>query len=196
MHFLKKYKYYLLTFFIPVIFFFFLPLSMFDDPTSTIIYDRVGKLAGARIAEDGQWRFPMPDSVPDIYKNAVLAFEDQYFHYHPGVNPLAFFRAVLQNIKAGEIVSGGSTLNMQVIRLSRKGKSRTIFEKLVESILAVRLELAYTKEEIFRLYAGHAPFGGNVVGIEAASWRYFNRDPFNLSVAEAATLAVLPNAPS
>ncbi len=95
-----------------------------------------------------------------------------------------------------DIVSGGSTITMQVIRLSRKGKRRTVFEKIIEMVLATRLELRYSKQEILGLYASHAPFGGNVVGLEAACWRYFGRSPQQLSWGEAALLAVLPNAPS
>ncbi len=136
------------------------------------------------------------DSLPEKYKKAAILYEDRFFYYHPGVNPLSLLRALLQNLKKGEIVSGGSTLTMQVIRLARKGKSRTIPEKIIEIVLATRLELTGSKEEILCLYASHAPFGGNVVGIDAASWRYYGRPPEQLSWAETATLAVLPNAPS
>ena len=97
---------------------------------------------------------------------------------------------------AGKIVSGGSTLSMQVIRMARKGKPRSFFQKFIEIILATRLELKYSKQEILALHASNAPFGGNVVGIDAASWRYFGKSPKLLSWAEAATLAVLPNSPS
>jgi penicillin-binding protein 1C len=98
--------------------------------------------------------------------------------------------------KAGKIVSGGSSISMQVIRLARKGKSRTYLEKLIEIILATRLELRYSKNEILNIYASHAPFGGNIVGITAASWRYFGRNPEQLSWGEASLLAVLPNSPA
>ena len=101
----------------------------------------------------------------------------------------------MQNIKARRVVSGGSTLTMQTIRLSR-GERRTIGEKLIEMILVTRLECRYSKAKILALYASHAPFGGNVVGLDAASWRYFGHSSAQLSWAEAATLAVLPNAPS
>ena len=178
------------------LFWFSLPRPLFDDPYSTVLLDRNGELLGARIADDGQWRFPTVDSLPMKYKKAAILFEDRYFYYHPGVNPLSLLRALLQNLKKGEIVSGGSTLTMQVIRLSRKGKARTIPEKIIEIYLAARLELTRSKEEILCLYASHAPFGGNVVGIDAASWRYYGRPPEQLSWAETATLAVLPNAPS
>lgn len=177
-------------------FWFSLPKVLFSDPTSTVIEDRNGKLIGAKIAADGQWRFPEIDSVPSKFALAITCFEDQYFYDHPGVNPLAIGRAMQQNIRSGRLVSGGSTLTMQVIRLSRKGQGRTIGEKLIEAILALRLEIKYSKQQILTLYASHAPFGGNVVGLEAAAWRYFGRSPEELSWAEAATLAVLPNAPA
>ncbi|TKG90808.1 penicillin-binding protein 1C [Puteibacter caeruleilacunae] len=173
-----------------------LPAKLFDDPTSTILYGRKGKLLGARIADDGQWRFPERGDTPEKFATALITFEDQYFRYHPGINPVALGRAVIQDIKAGKIVSGGSTLSMQLVRIARKGKSRNIYQKLVEMIWATRLELRYSKDEILALYASHAPFGGNVVGIDAAAWRYFGRDADDLSWAEAAMLAVLPNAPS
>ncbi len=173
-----------------------LPDPLFKDPFSTVVFDRDGELLGARIARDGQWRFPQPDSVPDKFEICILNFEDQYFYFHPGVNPLSLLRALYQNFKAREIVSGGSTLSMQVIRLSRKGKKRSVLEKLIEIVLTLRLELRFSKTEILNLYAGNAPFGGNVVGIETASWRYFDRNPENLSWAETAMLAVLPNSPA
>ena len=172
-----------------------LPRTLFRAPYSTVVTDRHGELLGARIATDGQWRFPPCDTVPDKYARCLLAFEDRYFPYHPGVNPLALMRAAWQNLRHGHVVSGGSTLTMQVIRLSRQ-RPRTLTEKAIEIILATRLELRYSKREILALYASHAPFGGNVVGLEAAAWRYFAHPSSELSWAEAATLAVLPNAPS
>ncbi|MFA9370095.1 MAG: penicillin-binding protein 1C [Labilibaculum antarcticum] len=177
-------------------FWFSLPSELFQDPTSTILFSREGKLLGARIATDGQWRFPESERVPEKFEQSLLAFEDQYFYYHPGVNLVSLGRAFLLNIKAGHVVSGGSTLSMQLIRISRKGKSRNYYQKLIEIIKSIRLELGYSKKEILALYASHAPFGGNVVGLEAASWRFFGRNAGDLSWAEAATLAVLPNAPS
>lgn len=174
---------------------FCLPKPLFDVPYSTLVADRNGEMLGARISTDGQWRFPMSDSLPEKYKICVTQFEDQYFRYHPGVNPLAIGRALVQNIRSKRVVSGGSTLTMQTVRLMRKNK-RTYFEKLIEIILATRLEFSYSKDEILSLYASHAPMGGNVVGLDAAAWRYFGHDGSSLSWAEAATLAVLPNSPS
>ncbi len=176
--------------------FFSLPEPIFRHPCSTVVLSDEGNLIGARLASDGQWRFPVSDSVPRKFEKCLLLFEDKNFHFHPGVNPLSIGRAIVQNIKAGRVVSGGSTISMQVIRLSREKKSRTFSEKIVEMILSTRLEARYSKEEILRLYASNAPFGGNIVGLQAASRRYFGRDCSELSWAEAATLAVLPNAPA
>ncbi len=175
---------------------FYLPKDLFKGtPYATVVADRNGELLGARIADDGQWRFPPCDTVPSRYAAALIQFEDRYFRWHPGVNPAALARAVWSNLKAGHVVSGGSTITMQVIRLSR-GKERTLWQKMVEAILATRLEFRCSKREILALYASYAPFGGNVVGLEAAAWRYFGRPASELSWAESATLAVLPNAPS
>ncbi len=175
---------------------FCLPKDLFKGtPYATVVADRNGELLGARIADDGQWRFPPCDTVPSRYAAALIQFEDRYFRWHPGVNPAALARAVWSNLKAGHVVSGGSTITMQVIRLSR-GKERTLWQKMVEAILATRLEFRCSKREILALYASYAPFGGNVVGLEAAAWRYFGRPASELSWAESATLAVLPNAPS
>ena len=179
-----------------VAYYFCLPQQLFKDPTATVITSESDELLGALIAEDGQWRFPANDSVPDKFKICILQFEDEYFYQHPGFNPVSIFKALKGNLSSGSIKRGGSTLTQQVIRLSRKGQSRTYFEKLKEIILATRLEFRLSKDDILNLYASHAPFGGNVVGIDAASWRYFNRNASNLSWAESATLAVLPNAPS
>ncbi len=179
-----------------VAYYFSLPRKLFNDPYSTVLEDRNGELLAATIAKDGQWRFPQIDSVPEKFATALTLFEDKRFRSHPGIDVLSLGRAIRQNIQAGKVISGGSTISMQVIRLLRKGKSRTVGEKLVEMALATRLELRFSKDEIMALYASHAPFGGNVVGLEAACWRYFGRDVHELSWAEAAMLAVLPNAPA
>ncbi len=174
---------------------FCLPRELFKDVSySTVVESAEGELLGARIAADEQWRFPPCDTVPERYATALVQFEDRSFWWHPGVNPVALVRAAVDNIRAGHVVSGGSTLTMQVIRLSRQ-KERTLWQKGIEAIQATRLELRYSKKHILALYAAHAPYGGNVVGLEAASWRYFGRPASELSWAEAATLAILPNAP-
>ncbi|MEZ4967623.1 MAG: penicillin-binding protein 1C [Saprospiraceae bacterium] len=174
---------------------FCLPRPLFDKPLSVVLEDREGELLGARIAADGQWRFPAIDTVPEKYAACVIAFEDKRFRWHPGVDPFSMLRACWQNIRQGRVVSGGSTLTMQVIRLMRDNPPRTIFQKVLEIFMATRLELGYSKREILGLYASNAPFGGNVVGLEAASWRYYGKRPALLTWAESATLAVLPNSP-
>jgi penicillin-binding protein 1C len=178
------------------IYLFCLPRPLFSDPSSTVLFDSDGIMLGAKIAEDGQWRFSEVNQVPEKLKTCILAYEDQYFMIHPGFNPVSLFRAFFQNIKAGKTVSGGSTITMQVVRLSRKGKPRTITEKFIEIILATHIEMTMSKEQILCIYCSHAPYGGNIVGLEAASWRYFGIGSHELSWAEAALIAVLPNAPS
>ncbi|NLG75022.1 MAG: penicillin-binding protein 1C [Xanthomonadaceae bacterium] len=173
-----------------------LPERLFDQPLSTIILDRKGELLGARIAQDGQWRFPAGEALPEKFVRALIEYEDKRFYSHLGVDPLALGRAAYLDLKARRIVSGGSTLTMQVARLARAREDRGVLDKLIEMMLATRLELTYSKQEILALYAANAPFGGNVVGLEAAAWRYFGRAPELLSWAEACTLAVLPNSPA
>ena len=179
-----------------MVYYFALPRTLFQEPYSTVIESKEGELLGAKIARDGQWRFPEQDSVPNKFKKCIVYFEDEYFNYHPGFNAVAMVNAIKQNQKAGKTVRGGSTITQQVIRLSRKNQKRTYFEKIIELLLSTRLELRHSKNKILELYADHAPFGGNVVGLEMASWRYFGVQSYQLSWAESATLAVLPNAPS
>lgn len=177
-------------------YYFSLPKELFPKNYATVLESVEGDLLGAKIAKDGQWRFPETDSVPYRFKMALLHFEDEYFRYHWGVNPVSVGKAFLKNVQQNKVVRGGSTLTQQVIRLSRENKQRTYFEKLTEMILATRLEFRHSKEKILSLYASHAPFGGNVVGLDMASWRYFGVNPEQLSWGQSATLAVLPNAPS
>ncbi len=172
------------------------PMPAFRVPLSTVVEAADGTLLGARVAADGQWRFPPPDSLPDKYITCLINYEDRWFRWHPGVNPVAVIRALIGNIRAGEIVSGGSTITMQVARMARGNPDRTYGGKIIEMLSAVKLELFRSKRAILKLYAANAPFGGNTVGIEAAAWRYTGRGTADMSWAEAATLAVLPNAPA
>jgi penicillin-binding protein 1C len=187
----------ILTFLLILLLFFWfsLPRQLFSSPTSYVIDDENGQLLGASIAADGQWRFPYNPRVPEKFKQCIIAFEDKRFESHPGVDLLSLARAFKRNFKAKHTTSGGSTITMQVIRLSTRHK-RTLWAKLSEIILALRLEISYSKEQILALYASNAPFGSNVVGLDAASWRYFGRSPDQLSWGEMAAMAVLPNAPS
>ncbi len=195
----KRLSILLVFFFLIILFFatgFLVPKPLFNASYSTVLESSNGQLIGARISEDEQWRFPPVDSVSEKYETCLLHFEDRYFYSHPGVNLFALGRAFIQNIRAGKIESGGSTITMQVCRLARGQKKRSILNKLIEMLWALHIEMRYSKSEILEIYASHAPFGGNVVGIDAASWRYFGRESNQLSWAEAATLAVLPNAPA
>lgn len=198
LRFLRRKKGYLITAFLLglVLFWRSLPSSLFNTPYSTVVLDRNYELIGASIAADGQWRFPPVEEVPEKFIRSIILYEDRYFFRHPGIDVSAVARALWSNIQSKRIVSGASTLTMQVIRLSRNKHSRTLWEKMVEMVLALRLELSWSKKEILVLYASHAPFGGNVVGLEAAAWRYFGRKPGQLSWAETAMLAVLPNSPA
>lgn len=173
-----------------------LPRPLFDTPRSTVLLDREDGLLGARIATDEQWRFPPETHIPDKYKSCVIRFEDKRFYYHPGVDLPAVLRSLYINIRAGEVLSGASTISMQVIRLAHPERPRTVPVKALEAMQALKLELLHSKNDILLYYASNAPFGGNTVGLSAAAWRYWNRNSEELSWAESALLAVLPNAPS
>jgi penicillin-binding protein 1C len=175
------------------------PQPPFNAPVSAILLDRNGALLGAHIAADGQWRFPEIDAVPPRFATALIAYEDKRYYRHRGVDALAMARAVRSNWRADKIVSGASTLTMQLARMAYVAEGRKVRRsygrKLRELVLALRLEARYSKQKLLALYVSNAPFGGNVVGLAAASWRYFGRPAEQLSWSEAATLAVLPNAP-
>lgn len=172
------------------------PLPVFKAPLSTVVEASDGSLLGARIADDGQWRFPATEKVPAKFEKALLTFEDSWFYYHPGINPVSIFKAFVRNIKAGEVVIGGSTITMQVARISRGNRQRSYTEKTIEMFSALKLELFRSKKKILQLYASNAPFGGNTVGLEAASWRYTGKSAEDITWAEAAALAILPNSPA
>jgi penicillin-binding protein 1C len=173
-----------------------LPPVLFTDKYSSVLTDENGNLLSAKIASDGQWRFPQSQDVPEKFKQCIVTFEDVYFYYHPGVNPASLFNSLKSNLGARKIKRGGSTITMQIARMMRHNRPRNYYQKLVEVLMALRIELSYKKSSILNAYCSHAPFGGNVVGLAAASWRYFGRSPEQLSWAESAVLAVLPNAPA
>lgn len=162
---------------------------------SYALYDKMGRLLGAKVAADGQWRFEK-GAVPSNFEKAIITFEDKRFYHHLGIDPFSIARAIVLNTKNKRIVSGGSTLTMQTVRLLEKNPPRTIRQKMREAAVSLIIEIRWSKKRILETYCANAPFGGNVVGLEAASWRYFGRPPESLSWAECATLAVLPNQPS
>jgi len=172
------------------------PLPGFKMPMSTVVEANDGSLLGAKIADDGQWRFPGLEQIPDKFEKSILTFEDRYFYFHPGINPASLIRAFKSNLRAGDIVSGGSTITMQVARISRGNRRRTYKEKIIEMFSALKLELFRTKKSILLMYASNAPFGGNTVGLEAAAWRYTGKSAEDLTWSEAASLAILPNSPA
>jgi len=163
---------------------------------STLVLARDGAPLRAFVSDDGVWRYPVtPADVSPLYVEALLGYEDRWFFQHPGVNPLALIRAVFQAVRHGEVISGGSTLTMQVARLIEP-IPRHAGGKLKQIIRALQIERRLTKAQILMLYLERAPFGGTVEGVEAASWAYLGKPSKQLSRAEAAMLAVLPQAPS
>ena len=173
-----------------------LPPPLPGDGAATVVLAADGTPLRAFADADGVWRYPVRiDEVSPRYLQALTTYEDRWFRWHPGVNPLAMARAGGQWARSGEIVSGGSTLSMQVARIIEP-HPRTAFGKLRQIARALQLEWRLGKDGILALYLNHAPFGGTVQGVEAASWAYLGKPASRLSHAEAALLAVLPQAPS
>lgn len=172
-----------------------MPMDKLSTPPSTCIYDHDGGLMYAFLAPDDRWRIKVTyEDVSDEFLRILVAYEDRWFWQHFGVNPLALGRAVIQNARARHVISGGSTLTMQVARLLDP-KPRTVLSKLKELLQAIGLELRYSKEEILGMYLNLAPYGGNIEGIGAAALLYFGKVPQELSTAEAALLVALPRSP-
>jgi penicillin-binding protein 1C len=173
------------------------PLAFTDAKNvSTTILDRNGKLLRAFAMADGRWRLPAhAKDVDPGYLNLLLNFEDKRFRSHIGVDPLAIGRAAFQLVTRGHIVSGGSTITMQVARLMEPRQERSVTAKLRQMVRAVQLERKLSKDEILDLYLTLAPFGGNLEGVRAASFAYFGKEPKRLSLAESALLVALPQSP-
>ncbi len=199
-----KVKYFFISFIFVICFVFFIlrisylivPDKLFNNPFSTIIYDRSGDILGAKIAQDQQWRFSPIEKLPSNIETTIIIAEDKRFKYHFGVDPLALFRAIRDNLLEQRIVSGASTITMQVARMAYKNQPRTYWQKFKEIFTAIAIELKYSKDEILKMYLSNAPYGSNIVGFEAASWRYFGNSPEYLSWGQVALLSVLPNNPS
>jgi penicillin-binding protein 1C len=163
---------------------------------STVVVDRNGRLLRPYATLDGRWR--LPATVADVdprYLDLLIAYEDKRFRSHHGVDPLAVVRAAAQLVTHGRIVSGGSTITMQVARLLEPRTDRTFLAKLRQAVRAVQLEQKLTKDEILTLYLGLAPYGGNLEGTRAASLAYFGKEPKRLSLGEAAMLVAIPQSP-
>ena len=174
-----------------------LPVEKLHQPPSTVVLDRHGEWLRAFIASDESWHIPEPslDEISPKLRTAVLTYEDRWFYRHCGINPFSIILAAFDNIKAGKIVRGGSTITMQVARMMEP-KARTVPNKLVEMFRALQLELAYSKDDILTIYFNMAPYGGNIVGSAAATRIYFDKPQNRLSLGEAALLAAIPNSPT
>ena len=167
-----------------------------DLELSKTVIDRNSKLLRSYVTSQGRWRLPAKrDQVDPRYLDVLLAYEDKRFFQHSGIDPLAFGRAALQFVANGEIVSGGSTITMQVARLLEPRRARSLYVKLREAVRAVQLESKLSKDQILGLYLTLAPYGGNLEGIRAASLSYFGREPKRLTLGEAALLVALPQSP-
>ena len=163
---------------------------------STLVVDREGRLLRPYATGEGRWRLPATlEHVDRRYVDMLLAYEDRRFRSHPGVDPLAMGRAALQFVTSGRIVSGGSTITMQVARLLEPRDGAQLVAKLRQAVRAIQLERVLTKDEVLALYLSLAPYGGNLEGIRAASLSYFGKEPRRLSMAEAALLVALPQSP-
>ncbi|NUU44437.1 penicillin-binding protein 1C [Tardiphaga robiniae] len=173
-----------------------LPLDQARKISTTVI-DRNGKLLRAYAMTDGRWRLPVDarTSVDPGYLNILLGYEDKRFYNHHGVDPLALGRAALQLVTRGEIVSGGSTITMQLARLIEPRQQRSISAKIRQAVRALQIERQMSKDQILDLYLALAPFGGNLEGLRAASIAYFGKEPKRLSLAESALLVALPQSP-
>ena len=173
-----------------------LPLAQARHVSTTVV-DRNGKLLRAYAMTDGRWRLPV-DARADIdpgYLKLLLAYEDRRFYSHAGVDPLALGRAAFQLITRGRIVSGGSTITMQLARLMEPRRERSVYAKLRQMVRALEIERQLSKDQILDLYLALAPFGGNLEGVRAAAIAYFGKEPKRLSLAESALLVALPQSP-
>ena len=172
------------------------PLPLPKDDLARVVLAEDGTPLWRFADANGVWRYPVStDQVSAYYLDALLTYEDRWFFRHPGVNPLALGRAAWQNLTGGRVLSGGSTLSMQVARLLDPHE-RTLTGKVRQLWRTAQLEWHLSKDQILNLYLNRAPFGGTLQGVAAASWAYLGKSPQHLTHSEAALLAVLPQAPS
>jgi penicillin-binding protein 1C len=172
------------------------PFDRLERPAASTVSDRDGTALRFYLAPDEKWRFPVGlDELPPELIAAVVAAEDRFFYLHPGVDPLAIARAAWTNLWAGRIVSGASTIPMQIARMVDPAP-RTLASKLRESFRALQLDFHLEKEELLEAYLNLAPYGGNLEGVGAASWFYFGKEPRQLTLGEIALLTALPRSPT
>jgi penicillin-binding protein 1C len=187
--------------FAPILWFFVLswvfpfPWENLRRPPAVIVSDRTGAPLRFFLPADERWRFPVELSeLPPELPRALVASEDRRFYHHLGVDPMAVFRAAWSNVRAGEVVSGASTIPMQIARMVDPGP-RTFVSKVRESFRALQLERRYSKDELLEIYLNLTPYGGNLEGIGTAAWFYFGKAPDQLSLGEIALLTALPRSP-
>ena len=163
---------------------------------STIITDNKGEVIHAFLTKDEKWRMKTDlDEISPLLRQTIVAKEDKYFFYHPGINPFAMGRAAVNNIFRMKRTSGASTITMQVAK-ALEPKSRTYPNKLIEIFRALQLEWKYSKAEILQLYLNLVSYGGNIEGVKSASILYFKKNPDHLSLAEITALSIIPNRPA
>ncbi|HBR28294.1 MAG TPA: penicillin-binding protein 1C, partial [Firmicutes bacterium] len=173
-----------------------LPWAALERPSSTLVFDREGKVLRAFTSADDMWRIRTDlEQISPLLQKYLVFYEDRWFYYHPGFNPVSLVRALGQNLRSGRVISGGSTLTMQIARMMEP-KVRTWRNKAIELFRALQLEQRFSKDELLTVYFNIAPYGGNIEGVAAAAWLYFGKEPARLSPGEAALLTVLPNSPS
>jgi penicillin-binding protein 1C len=173
-----------------------LPVAKLNAPQAYRFYDRDDALLQVIISDDGFYRLSVhTEQLPRLFIDALLLQEDQYFYQHPGVNPFAVIRAAGANLAAGQVVSGASTITMQLARMLER-QPRTIAVKLQEMFRALQLEMRYSKDEILQHYLSIAPYGGNLEGVNAATYAYFGKPPRQLTPAQIALLVMIPKAPN
>ena len=173
-----------------------MPLPDYKPSFSKMLYSKEGILLSATISSEQQWCFPMDKEIPERLWQCIANYEDEYMAYHPGINPVSAIKALISNFKAGKVVRGASTLAMQVMRMKNKNAERNWFNKCKETLSAIKYSFITRDKTILRDWCEIAPFGGNTIGVKAASLKYFGRSLDKLSWAEYALLAVLPNGPS
>lgn len=171
-------------------------LNLFSDDYSTVIHDENTELLMVFLNKKEQWHFPKTfNSIPKNIEKSVILFEDRWFYHHIGFNPISIAQAFITNFKAKKIKVGGSTITMQIARMLHP-KKRNYINKFKELLFAIKLEFFFTKKELLASYLSHAPYGKNIVGYETAAFKLFNKAIHQLSWAEAALIAVIPNSPT
>ena len=163
---------------------------------SHVVLDREGRLLRAYATTEGRWRLPVSErDVDPRFLKLLFTYEDKRFREHHGIDPLSMGRAAVQLVSRGQIISGGSTISMQVARLLEPRERRSLGAKMRQIVRALELERALGKDGVLALYLTLAPYGGNLEGVRAASLAYFGKEPRKLSLAEAALLVALPQSP-